>query len=62
MRKRDITEWTQKGTQKITKVSGPQTKKGGFREKAGKAGLLMCAAAIVAVLAKGVKDGGLDEY
>ena len=33
-----------------------------LKDTVGKAGLLMCAAAVVAVLAKAVKNGGLDEY
>ena len=59
--KRDVTDWTQKGNQKITRASGAP-EKGGFKQAAGKAGLLMCAAAIIAVLAKAVKGGGLEEY
>ncbi len=61
MSKRDITDWTQKGGHKDLHSSG-EAGTGSFRDKAGKAGLLMCAAAIIAVLAKGVKNGGLDEY
>ncbi len=61
MSKRDITDWTQKGRQKITKPSGPSTT-AKIKDTAGKAGLLMCAAAVIAVLAKAVKEGGLEEY
>ena len=61
MGKRDVTDWTQKGGHRDLESSGSQSVDG-FRQVAGKAGLLMCAAAIIAVLAKGVKNGGLDEY
>lgn len=61
MGKRDVTDWTQKGNQTIKMQDG----KGAVdkvRDAAGKAGLLMCAAAVIAVLAKAVQKGGLDEY
>lgn len=61
MGKRDVTDWTQKGNQTIKMQDG----KGAVdkvRDAAGKAGLLMCAAAVIAVLAKAVRKGGLDEY
>ncbi len=61
MGKRDVTDWTQKGNQTIKMQDG----KGAVdkvRDAAGKAGLLMCAAAVIAVLAKAVRKGGLEEY
>ena len=61
MGKRDVTDWTQKGSQNIKMANGPSTTDK-IRDTAGKAGLLMCAAAVIAVLAKAVKNGGLDEY
>jgi len=61
MGKRDVTDWTQKGRQTV-KMKGEDNAAGGFREAAGKAGLLMCAAAVIAVLAKAVRNGGLEEY
>ena len=64
MGKRDVTDWTQKGNQniKVPDVLASTDTVDKFRELAGKAGLLMCAGAVVAVLAKAVKNGGLDEY
>ncbi len=61
MGKRDVTDWTQKGNQTI-KMSGGDDAVDKFRDLAGKAGLLMCAGAVIAVLAKAVKNGGLEEY
>lgn len=58
MGKRDITDWTQKGGQQTLHSSGPaMTDK--VRDTAGKAGLLMCAAAAILVLAKGVRDSDI---
>ena len=64
MGKRDVTEWKQKGTQniKVPDVLASTDTVDKFRDLAGKAGLLMCAGAVVAVLAKAVKNGGLVEY
>ena len=64
MGKRDVTEWKQKGNQniKVPDVLASTDTVDKFRDLAGKAGLLMCAGAVVAVLAKAVKNGGLDEY
>ena len=64
MGKRDVTDWTQKGNQniKVPDVLASTDKVDKLRDLAGKAGLLMCAGAVVAVLAKAVKNGGLDEY
>ena len=64
MGKRDVTDWTQKGNQniKVPDVLASTDKVDKFRDLAGKAGLLMCAGAVVAVLAKAVKNGGLAEY
>ena len=64
MGKRDVTDWTQKGNQniKVPDVLASTDTVDKFRDLAGKAGLLMCAGAVVAVLAKAVKNGGLDEY
>ena len=64
MGKRDVTEWKQKGTQniKVPDVLASTDTVDKFRDLAGKAGLLMCAGAVVAVLAKAVKNGGLAEY
>lgn len=61
MGKKDVTDWTQKGTQRI-KMPGEQSSTDKVRDTVGKAGLLMCAAAVIAVLAKAVKNGGLEEY
>ena len=61
MGKRDVTDWTQKGNQTV-KMQGGQDAVDKFRDLAGKAGLLMCAGAVIAVLAKAVKNGGLEEY
>ena len=61
MGKRDVTDWTQKGNQTV-KMQGGQDAVDKFRNLAGKAGLLMCAGAVIAVLAKAVKNGGLAEY
>lgn len=61
MGKRDVTDWTQKGNQKIKMQDGKEAVDK-VRDAAGKAGLLMCAAAVIAVLAKAVKNGGLEEY
>ena len=64
MGKRDVTEWKQKGNQNIKVPDGLASTDtvDKFRDLAGKAGLLMCAGAVIAVLAKAVKNGGLDEY
>ena len=64
MGKRDVTEWKQKGNQniKVPDVLASTDTVDKFRDLAGKAGLLMCAGAVIAVLAKAVKNGGLDEY
>ena len=64
MGKRDVTDWTQKGNQniKVPDVLASTDTVDKFRNLAGKAGLLMCAGAVVAVLAKAVKNGGLAEY
>ena len=64
MGKRDVTEWKQKGNQniKVPDVLASTDTVDKFRDLAGKAGLLMCAGAVVAVLAKAVKNGGLVEY
>ena len=64
MGKRDVTDWTQKGNQniKVPDVLASTDKVDKLRDLAGKAGLLMCAGAVVAVLAKAVKNGGLAEY
>ena len=64
MGKRDVTEWKQKGTQniKVPDVLASTDTVDKFRDLAGKAGLLMCAGAVIAVLAKAVKNGGLAEY
>ena len=64
MGKRDVTEWKQKGNQniKVPDVLASTDTVDKFRDLAGKAGLLMCAGAVVAVLAKAVKNGGLAEY
>ena len=64
MGKRDVTDWTQKGNQniKVPDVLASTDTVDKFRDLAGKAGLLMCAGAVVAVLAKAVKNGGLAEY
>ena len=64
MGKRDVTDWTQKGNQniKVPDVLASTDKVDKFRDLAGKAGLLMCAGAVIAVLAKAVKNGGLEEY
>ena len=64
MGKRDVTDWTQKGNQniKVPDVLASTDKVDKFRDLAGKAGLLMCAGAVIAVLAKAVKNGGLVEY
>ena len=64
MGKRDVTDWTQKGNQniKVPDVLASTDTVDKFRDLAGKAGLLMCAGAVIAVLAKAVKNGGLDEY
>ncbi len=61
MGKRDVTDWTQKGNQTIKMPDGMSTTDK-IKDTAGKAGLLMCAAAVIAVLAKAVKNGGLEEY
>ena len=64
MGKRDVTDWAQKGNQniKVPDVLASTDTVDKFRDLAGKAGLLMCAGAVIAVLAKAVKNGGLDEY
>ena len=64
MGKRDVTDWTQKGNQniKVPDVLASTDKVDKLRDLAGKAGLLMCAGAVIAVLAKAVKNGGLAEY
>ena len=64
MGKRDVTDWTQKGNQniKVPDVLASTDTVDKFRNLAGKAGLLMCAGAVIAVLAKAVKNGGLEEY
>ena len=64
MGKRDVTEWKQKGNQniKVPDVLASTDTVDKFRDLAGKAGLLMCAGAVIAVLAKAVKNGGLVEY
>ena len=64
MGKRDVTEWKQKGNQniKVPDVLASTDTVDKFRNLAGKAGLLMCAGAVIAVLAKAVKNGGLEEY
>ena len=64
MGKRDVTDWTQKGNQniKVPDVLASTDKVDKLRDLAGKAGLLMCAGAVIAVLAKAVKNGGLEEY
>ena len=53
-KKKDITDWTQKGGSQVLHSTGPsRTEK--IKDTTGKTGLLLCAAAIIYVLAKGFK-------
>ena len=54
-KKKDITDWTQKGGSQILHPTGP-SKTDKIKETAGKTGLLLCAASIIYVLAKGLKN------
>lgn len=53
-KKKDITDWTQKGGSQILHPTGP-SKTDKIKDTAGKTGLLLCAASIIYVLAKGLK-------
>lgn len=53
-KKKDITDWTQKGGSQVLHPTGPSTTDK-IKDAAGKTGLLLCAASIVYVLAKGLK-------
>ncbi len=53
-KKKDITDWTQKGSSQVLHPTGPSTTDK-IKDAAGKTGLLLCAASIVYVLAKGLK-------
>ena len=58
-KKRDITDWTQKGGSQTLHSSGPAAinkTADTIKDAAGKTGLLLCAASIIYVLAKGMKN------